>query len=484
MISSQRFRFLDKETNVGTIDFNSLTDNSVYTAAVDSADSVLASMRESESWLGDMADGISDVMDKVANATNSLLKKIKDAIGKAIDKIMSMKLPGFVQKILDSLKSLDLGGVKAFFTDLLKVGSIFLCNNLDFLKAFMLGYSLTENIISGLFIGLLLAWLDRYCKGFTQQEVLSANNKTRIGMLFRNDGIQLSPDNVLGMFSNSFSDWIRGSSVYTPSTAYSFADFLDRIKAGSSYDALQNLRNSEISSSDKKQYIASIEEELNNYTYGTPEYDRLLTARGDLINLPLIAEDRINSSNAYSNSNDVLGSIAINLSDVDLSQVNQISLSPEEKVMYEKLVEFKESVANNPDIQTRDHESGSFANFDFSTIVPELTVEDRQYLESLPGLDESHRYNGLHPTTEVFTEDTMPGGTKRKEDCMDCEEAKKPNDAPNNPSRPTKPNGSNSSVETPGAPGSGNNPGQGQGSNKPGNGYYKPRPVIPGVCHA
>ena len=201
-ISSQRFRFLDEETNVGTSDFLSLSDNSVYTAAVDSADSVVSSIRDGESVLGTMADSISDLMDKVSNASNSIMQKIKNALDAAIDKIMNMKLPGFITKILDSLKSLDLGGVKSFFKDLLRVGSAFLCNNLDFLKSFMLGYSLTENILSGLLIGLLLSWLDRYCKGFTRDEVFAASNKGKLGMMFGSDGITLTPDTVFGKFSN------------------------------------------------------------------------------------------------------------------------------------------------------------------------------------------------------------------------------------------------------------------------------------------
>lgn len=121
-ISSQRFQFLDRETNVGTSDFLSLSDNSVYTAAMDTADTVANAIREGESILSTMEESISDLMDKVSNASDAIMQKIKDALNAAIDKIMNMKLPGFISKILDSVKSLDLGGVKAFFKDLLRVG--------------------------------------------------------------------------------------------------------------------------------------------------------------------------------------------------------------------------------------------------------------------------------------------------------------------------------------------------------------------------
>lgn len=76
-ISSQRFQFLDRETNVGTSDFLSLTDNSVYTAVMDSADTVANSIREGNSVLSTMEESISDLMDKVSNASNSIMQKIK-----------------------------------------------------------------------------------------------------------------------------------------------------------------------------------------------------------------------------------------------------------------------------------------------------------------------------------------------------------------------------------------------------------------------
>ena len=55
-ISSQRFQFLDRETNVGTSDFLSLSDNSVYTAAMDTADTVANAIREGDSVLSAMED--------------------------------------------------------------------------------------------------------------------------------------------------------------------------------------------------------------------------------------------------------------------------------------------------------------------------------------------------------------------------------------------------------------------------------------------
>lgn len=411
-ISSQRFRFLDQETNIGTSDFLSLSDNSVYTAALDTADTVVSSIRDGNSTLGTMADSISDLMDKVSNASSAIMQKIKDALNLAIDKIMNMKLPSFITKILDSVKSLDLGGVKAFFKDLLRVGSAFLCNNLDFLKSFMLGYSLTENILSGLLIGLLLSWLDRYCKGFSKQEVLAASNKGKLGMLFGNDGVTLTPDTVLGKFSNAYADLVRYTRPYTPNIPYTTSEFLTEILSGRGKDSVRYLRNSEITSRQRKEYLSFLEDNVSLYQPNTPEYNAILETRAELINTPLIAEERIEKANNYVNLNDALGSIALNLKGIDTKEINTYTLTEVEKTLLTKLEEFKGTVESNKDIQTRNHEQGSFTDFDFSTLLPEPTAEELAYLEKLEGLEESYRYNGLHPTTEVFTEETMPHSTR------------------------------------------------------------------------
>ena len=487
-IAAQRFKFLDKETNVATTDFLNLTDNAVYTGVIDTADSAIASLKEGDSLLSKLGESIEDLLETVSKATTAVMRKIKDALNAAIDKLLNTKIPGFVTKILDSLKALDLAGVKAFFKDLLKVGSVFLCNNLDFLKSFMLGYSLTENILSGLIIGLLLSWLDRYCKGFTKEEVAAATNKGKLGMLFSYDGITLSPGTVLGKFSNMFADLSRYNATkeqlterlsrndfiakalsgdkdsittnfttskisseekkeyiavleeeltkYEPTTEEYLTltevktdvenlkvtgvpdkdDFISQVLSGNGDKMLLNLRILEISSADKKKYTGYIDELLQFYQPGSPEYNMLLKIRGDLIKLPLISIERIEKANNYSNLKDAMGSLTLNLGAVDLSQINRHTLSEAEKSLLDKLNQLKKDSLESVDLQTRDHESGSFSDFNFDNLLPPLSEEELNYVNQLPGLGESHRYNNLHPTTEVFTEASMPGVTPTRPD--------------------------------------------------------------------
>ena len=139
-ISAQRFNFLDRETNVGVKDFTQLVDNSVYTAVPDLSELDLELMQD---------DGTMELMqhnlDALADMTkdDSIADQLKDAMDSAINAISNMELPDTVKNIFDSLKKLDLKGVKDFLGDMLKVGARFLCNNLDFLKLFMLGYAIS-----------------------------------------------------------------------------------------------------------------------------------------------------------------------------------------------------------------------------------------------------------------------------------------------------------------------------------------------------
>ena len=163
-IAAVRFKFLDKETNISTKDFSALTDNQVYNSASEAVDSALAGLKEGESVLDSLSSSMSELKDMIESGLSSVSDAVKSALNSAIDAIGKLELPTMVKDIFNSLKELDLGGVKDFVSDLLKVGGSFLCNNLDFLKMFMLGFALNGNVIGGLLTALLMSWLDRICK--------------------------------------------------------------------------------------------------------------------------------------------------------------------------------------------------------------------------------------------------------------------------------------------------------------------------------
>lgn len=413
-MAAQRYKFLDKETNVGTLNFSGLTDNAVYTGVTDAIDDFSSMIRGENQHLKGMNGSISETMSAVNGASPSIMEKIKAALNSAIERVMNMKFPPFVQRALDKLKGLNLSGVKVFLKNAIKVGSVFLCNNLDLLKNFMLGYSLSRNILSGLLLGLLLSWLDHYCKGFTKEEVYAANNRSRLGMLVDGPSTITTPD-IVGLFSNNIADFLRSNRTYDSYTPQTPSSFVSSVTGGANVrSTVASLRRAELTSSQKRQYLAAVNDELPNHTVGTPEYIALLEARGALKAMPIISQERVERNTQYSNVNDNLGVMALGLKDVDLDAIDAYSLSPVEASLLEKLKTFKANVMASQDLQARSAVAGSFDDFDFDSVMPTFTQEELDHIATLPGNEDAGRFNGIHPTSEVFIEQVVTGTPNRR----------------------------------------------------------------------
>lgn len=403
-IAAQRFKFLDKETNLPTIDFTKLSDNAVYSSVNDAVDSAIGEIKEADGLLSKVSSSLKDLQETLMNASKEVLSTLKEALNSALDAIGNLELPKVVKDIFGSLKELDLGGVKDFVKDLLHVGSVFLCNNLDFLKMFMLGFAINKNIISGLLIGLMLSWLDRYCKGFTPEEMLKSGPLSSIEKMVGPKGVLMDTANTFNNFTKGYGSFIKATTPSVPVTALDRSGFLAKVTAGDIKSSLSNLRSAEISSSDKKLYMAGIDAQLGSAEKGSTEYKNLLEARGGLATLPLISAERRDQNIQYSNLSDKLGSMAKNIQAVDLDTINTFSLSEVDKALFDKVKEFKEKSASDPDLLTRSTDSGSFADYDFKAIMPDLDDQQREHLANLKYESTDHRIHDLHPTTEVFLE--------------------------------------------------------------------------------
>lgn len=400
-IAAQRFKFLDNETNLPTADFSGLTDNAVYNNLSSIIESGIASAQNSNGIIDKVNDSISELNNIITSASTEVMNKIKDALNSAMDAISKMELPSIVKDIFNSLKNLDLGGVKDFLKDLLHVGSAFLCNNLDFLKAFMLGYALNKNIISGLLIALLLSWLDRYCKGFTKEEMKISNPLSNLEKVIPPQIGQITSGNIFKTFTENYSSYLKANTPIEVSTPLSQSAFLTNVLSGDIKSSLDNLRNSEISSTDKKGYLDFMTISLNNYQPSTTEYKNILQASGELKNLPLINIERRNRSINYSNLSDKLGNFVKGIQKTELKDINSFNLSALEKGLFDKIKDFK-NLSNNTDTLTRSNNSGSFKNYDFSKVMPAISPEETTYLNNLQYEDTSHRTHDIHPTSEIF----------------------------------------------------------------------------------
>lgn len=398
-ISAMRFNFLDRETNIGVKDFTQLVDNSVYTGFTDLTSTALEEIQDT-GIMDTMQQSLDDLTDMLTN--NDVVNTLKDAMDTAINTISNMELPDTVKKIFDALKKLDLKGIKDFLGDMLNVGSKFLCNNLDFLKLFMLGYALNKNILSGLLVALLLSWLDRFCKGFTPQESAMANPLGKLGQVIPNMGTQVTSSSAFSQFSGYYSDFIKASAPLGLEVKMPLMDAVTNIKGGDISSVLANVRGSEMSYADRNSLIGNLKSELASAVPGSIQHSNLLKGIGDLKTIPLISTQRRDNAIRYENLGDKFGSYIKNLGNTNLQTASYMGIDEAQKSLYAKMVSLKEASAKNASLQCTPNDS--FSDFDFNSVLPSVTPDEKAILVANDVVTDSHRTLDLHPTSEVFLE--------------------------------------------------------------------------------
>lgn len=398
-ISAVRFNFLDRETNIGVKDFTQLVDNSVYTGFVDSISTTLEEIQDS-GIIETMQQSLDDLTNMLQN--NEITNMLKEAMDSAMETISNMELPQTARDIFDSLKKLDSQGVKDFLGDILKIGARFLCNNLDFLKLFKLGYAINKNILSGLLIALLLSWLDRFCKEFTAQETAMASPLDKLRQIIPNKGTVVTSSSAFAQFSGYYSDFIKATAPLELQTQMPLTDAVNNIKNGNISSVIANARNSEMSFADRNSLINRLKTELSSIAPGSTQYNNILKGIGDLKSIPLISEKRRDNNLRYENLSDKFGSYIKNLTKVDLQPVNLVNLTDIQKSLYNKMVDLKTIAVSNSLLQSTPNDS--FSDFDLGSILPPLDQSEKNQLLSSDIITDSHRVLDLHPTSTVFLE--------------------------------------------------------------------------------
>lgn len=403
-IAAQRFNFLDKDTNIAISDFTKVTDNSIYNTIDQLPETALGTNKDLEPALVALQGGLADLRSMVENSFNDVSKPLKDALDSAVDTISNMDLPNAVENIFISLKTLDSNGLKNFLKDMLHIGSTFLCNNLDFLKLFMLGYALNKNILSGLLTALLLSWLDRYCKEFTKEEIAKSNNRDKIDMMFPPKGVNVNSDNAFSLFTNYYSDYLKAKQPYNVPTPLDTNTFINNVVNGDVTNSVLNLKNSEITSADRDIYLNSINTNLNNYPVTSPGYNNLLQAKGQLLNTAFINDNRRNNNIKYEFLSDKLGSYSKNLANVEIKPLNLFNVTDLQNSLFNKLTQLKANASNNSNLLTRNNNTGSYADFNFDSVLPPLSQDEKNYVLNNSSETDSHRLYDLHPTSTVLME--------------------------------------------------------------------------------
>lgn len=403
-ISAERFKYLDKETNVPVKQFTDLVDNQVYTKVSEAVETSIDKIKDAEGLLKKVATSIKELKKLIQAGVKGVLDTIKKALNGVIDFISNLELPDMIKDLFGMLKDLDLGGVKDFLQDLLHVGEAFLCDNLDFLKLFMLGYSINGNILAGLLTALLFSWLDRFCKGMSKKDQESRTKTEQLEAMVPPKGMEMNVSNTFENFTNTYADFLRASDPISLPATFSDEDIMRNVINGDIETTMVNLRESEISSSEKKRILQSFADTAPTYPANSKEQRNLLAAKAKLTKLPLISVTRRDKNIKFSNLGDQLGSMAKNLVKVDIKNINTFNLNDIERKLFGKIQDFKKTAETNPDIRTRSMNSGSFKDFDFKSTMPALTIDEEAYLRDKNGTTKSHRLHDMHPTTSVFLE--------------------------------------------------------------------------------
>lgn len=398
-IAAQRFNFLDRETNVGVKDFTQLVDNSVYTGFTDTLPTSLEEIQDT-GMMDTLQENLDDLSDMVKD--DSIAGKLKDAMDVAMNTISKMELPDTVKKIFESVKNLDLQGVKDFLSDMLRVGSRFLCNNLDFLKLFMLGYALNRNILGGLLIALILSWLDRYCKGFTAAETAGANGVGKLGQMIPNPGTIVTTSSAFGQFSNYYSDFLKATKPLGIADKLPTGEAITKTINGFGSDVVGNTRASEMTYAERNSLVGALQGELVNYSPSSQQYRNILQTTGDLKNVPLITTERRDNNLRYESLSDKFGSYIKNLGGTNIQPSNFVSLNDVQKGLYAKMEDLKKTSNSTPSIQNTPNDS--FSDYDLASVLPSLSDDEKTYLIETGEMTDSHRVLDLHPTSSVFLE--------------------------------------------------------------------------------
>lgn len=403
-ISAERFKYLDKETNVPTKDFTSLTDSLIYNT-LDTTNSIpeLDVSNNSKITL-DALSGPKSELDAIA-MDDSFDKKA--LVANALSEVRGMELPEMSRNALTKIEQINPTGLNGFLEDALKIGGKVLCNNSEFLKMFMAGYSPHKNVASGLLLGFLSMLLDMFCNEFTKNE---RNNLSKRDMLYNlapYSGRDMSSNKALGNYKSGYSDYIKSKQpLSTPPATFNTPAFLDSITLASSNSEIRTIINSlevyEFNSTERNSLITALDNESLVYTPGSQTYNNLLYAKGEVRNLPPIRSDRRARSITYEHTNDNLGSMMKNIGNLDLKGFQFNGLSGIDLSMFNSMSAFKTNSQSSNIAAIRSTRSGSFSDVDFSTVMPALSPQEETDLLACNIPSDSHREYDIHPTSDVF----------------------------------------------------------------------------------
>lgn len=405
-ISANSFNFLDKDLEVGLKELTSIVDNKVYSIRQDIEDSILDFNNNILGPLRDIVGKVTSTIDMVKTTTEKVINTITTAINKTVGTLIDTVENSYIKKTLDQLIDLDRKGVEDFLRVSSSAGSMVFCYNLDTLTNLLNGYEIPQNILDGLIASLSIDWLNRQCKSMSPEEEYYSSNKENMNHVYTYDGVQLDKNNYLDMFSDAMFGYYYNDTMLKEPKINKEVDFEkmteDEIvdSFGKSGDPIK-----------KKNFLDDLEKQVpNNDPKATRKF---IDVKVRILELPSYERDVVIRTNNLPRSKDMLGSVIKNLQDIDLYSVTTSRYTEREKKIWEKL-HFLKGVTKSVEFTSRNHNAGQFQNFNFEDTLSIFDEEDKNYfLASRKETKYAHRYQGLHPTTEVFLDDSIHRAKKK-----------------------------------------------------------------------
>lgn len=421
-IVTQRHKFLDNDTNVGTMDLRSMSDNSSYNAAANHPSAISVTEKGIKvSPLASVRKRINRVTTGVDSMPDKIVKASAKALDSSVDRLMKLPLSPFASCVLKELTGLDVNGVRDFLKGAINGGSMFVCNNLDMLKDMVDGLKLNKNIFEGLILGLSLDWLDKFCKPYGQDEWLNSTNRDLLSLTYCAGFLSPGKDDLIKMFCKTASDMFdKLDGPYIPSNPPP-EEIVDLI-INNNWKVTEEM---EFSNEEKRNYTETIGTSLVNYSDNYELQGKLLKARGDISTAPSVSRSRRKKSVKTSNVEQAFGDVLKSLKDFDLNTVSTYQLDDDQKKLLSNLWTIQELTSEDTDLHTRGSKKGDMEGYNFRPVLDEIDRDALERSRCKEGtMTRAHDDLGLHPTTSIFigkgskvskldTKKMLPGSTRQ-----------------------------------------------------------------------
>jgi hypothetical protein len=385
-VSSQRFRFLDGETKVKQQSFGTLSNGAAPSSSNSSSSGISESNKNKSALEALQENSIFKKTDK------STLTRVNNSVDETFGKMDKLNMPPLIKKAYDKAGKVKVEALRDRLKEVIKVKYEKLKSKTSVACDDLKDNDLSDNIYYGL--------IGRTAKNLAKQNCdLSAKDKA-LHLLLKPKELDVTTENVFKFFINYYSDYLKYKKESLPPELLSEEMFLDYVIAGNTDAAIENVRNANISSSKKKAYIAMLNSKAPSYVTNTSSYAHILKARGTLSKLPLVTARRRIDNAQYEHLFKKLGSYLKQLPYVNLPDPNSLNLKEIEEGLFAKMVVLKINVMKNPTIKILP-ETG-FGRFNFDTILPQLTIEERDFLLGKEHSSDSHKRFGIHPTTAIL----------------------------------------------------------------------------------